>query len=61
MKCCRSNIEVSIPNVGISVTGPHVIVPVFGGRLWLDRVKMCSRISNHKAFISLVRRIVAEG
>jgi hypothetical protein len=61
MKCCRFNIEVSIPNVGFAVTGPHVIVPVFVWRLWLDHVKMCSRISNHKAFISLVRRIVAEG
>jgi hypothetical protein len=52
MKCCRSNIEVSIS---------YVVVPVFGGRLWLDHVKTCSGISNHKAFISLVRRIVAEG
>jgi len=35
MKCCRSNIEVSIPNVGIAVTILNVAVPVFSGEFCL--------------------------
>ena len=35
MKCCRPNIEVSVPNVGIAVTIPNDAVPVFSGEFCL--------------------------
>jgi hypothetical protein len=31
MRCCRLNIKVSVPNVGIAVSIPNVAVPVFSG------------------------------
>jgi hypothetical protein len=52
MKCCRSNIKVSIPNVGIAVTIPNGAVPVFSGEFCL----LAARRMVQKYFVGYNRR-----
>jgi len=57
MKCCRSNIEVSVPNVGIAVTIPNVAVPVFSGGFCL----LAARRMVQKCFVGYNRCAFLDG